>query len=107
MKSCFRHFFCSDIDAIFSLQLVHNLFTRKIVVEGTRQYEIWFGICRRQMRFSKKEFCLVTRLKFGGSSTTDTNVAVLVRNVIHERYEPMMDVEVIALHKKFIDVDFQ
>ena len=50
------------------------------------------------MKFLKKEFCLVTGLKFGGSSIIGTNGAVLVQNRIYDRYWPMMDVDVTTLH---------
>ena len=42
-KSCFEHFMRFDLD-VFLLQLVHNLIFKEIVVEGSRQFEIRFGI---------------------------------------------------------------
>ena len=75
-------FFRFNINVLFSLQLVHGLHVR---VKGAGQYEIWFGISQRKVRFSK-ELCLVTRLKFGGSSIVGTDRVVLIRNGICERY---------------------
>ena len=45
-------------------------------MEGAGEYELWFGIRRSKIRFSKREFCLVTGLKFGYLS-----------NIINEEYE--------------------
>ena len=45
---------------------------KEIVVEGVDQYEIWFGIDQRKVRFSKKKFCLVTGMKFEGLSSIST-----------------------------------
>ena len=69
------------------------------------QYEIWFRISQRKVRFLNEEFCLVTDLKFGRSSSIDTDGNVPIRNGIHKRYLPMMDVDMTALHHKLTDPD--
>ena len=50
-KSCFMHYLRFDVDVIFSSILVPSLIAREIKVEGARQYEIWFGIGQRKVRF--------------------------------------------------------
>ena len=45
-------------------------------------------------------------LKFGGSSIVGTDGVVLVRNRVHDRYWPTIDVDVTALHQRFINLDF-
>ena len=77
---------------------------KEIRVEGAGEYELWFGIGRSKIRFSKREFCLVTRLKFGCLS-----------NIINEEYESVDEgyfnnnpkLLVKALHEAFMKVEFK
>ena len=62
----FGHFLNFDANTLFSLKLVHNLLAREIIVNEVGDFELYFGVGGRQLRFSKYEFCLLTGLKFGG-----------------------------------------
>ena len=46
--------------------MVHNLLAREIIVDGVGDFELYFEVGGRRLIFSKYEFCLLTRLKFGG-----------------------------------------
>ena len=62
-KSIFGHF--TNIKEIgFSGMLVHNLLLRQIVQEVDK-YQMWFRVCDDLLRFSIREWCLITRLKYG------------------------------------------
>ena len=62
----FGHFFNFDANTLFSSKLVHNLLAKEIVVNGVGDFELYFGISGRWLRFSKYEFCLLSGLKFRG-----------------------------------------
>ena len=64
--TCFGHFLNFDANTLFSSKLVHSLLTKEIVVDGVGDFELYFGVGGRRLRFSKYEFCLLIRLKFGG-----------------------------------------
>ncbi|XWS27432.1 hypothetical protein CRYUN_Cryun26dG0114700 [Craigia yunnanensis] len=81
---------------------------REIRVEGAGEYELWFGIGRSKIRFSKREFCLVTRLKFGCLSKVINEEYEPVDGEIHKRYfnnNPNLLVKV--LYETFMKVKFK
>lgn len=81
---------------------------REIRVEGAGEYELWFGIGRSKIRFSKREFCLVTGLKFGCLSNIINEEYESVDGGIHERYfNNNPDLLVKALHEAFMKVEFK
>ncbi|XP_030480073.2 uncharacterized protein LOC115697276 [Cannabis sativa] len=58
-KTCFGHFL--DVSEFqFSGQIVHHILLRE--VEQPNVEEMWFDICGAQLRFSIKEFALITGL---------------------------------------------
>ena len=75
-KICFRHFLNFQPNVVFNSQLLNSFMSREIRVEGIGQYEQWIGIGRCNARLSKREFCLVTCLKFK-----------LLSNILNEEYE--------------------
>ncbi|XWS30717.1 hypothetical protein CRYUN_Cryun23aG0012200 [Craigia yunnanensis] len=80
----------------------------EIRVEGAGEYELWFGIGRSKIRFSKREFCLVTRLKFSSLSNIINEKYEAVDDGIHERYfNNNLDLLVKALHESFMKVEFK
>ena len=46
--------------------MVHSLLAREIIVDGVGEFELYFGVGGRRLRFLKYEFCLLIGLKFGG-----------------------------------------
>ncbi|XWS62356.1 hypothetical protein CRYUN_Cryun06bG0003800 [Craigia yunnanensis] len=81
---------------------------REIRMEGAGEYELWFGIRRSKIRFSKREFCLVLGLKFGCLSNIINEEYEPVDGGIHERYfNNNPDLLVKALHEVFIKVEFK
>ncbi|EOY01177.1 Uncharacterized protein TCM_011112 [Theobroma cacao] len=48
--------------------------------------ELWFAIGNRKARFSKREFCLVTRLKFGTLLVVIVNPYKVIPGGIHKQY---------------------
>ena len=58
--TCFGYFINFNANTLFSSRLVHNLLAKEIVVDGVGDFELYFGIGGRRLRFSKYEFCLLT-----------------------------------------------
>ena len=98
----------SSSDYVFNTSLFHAIMAREIKVEGAGEYELWFGIGRNKIRFSKREFCLVTWLKFGYLSNVINEEYESVDGGIHKRYfnnNPELLVK--ALHETFMKVEFK
>ena len=53
--TCFGHFLNFDSNTLFSSKMVHSLLAREIIVDGVREFELYFGIDRRRLRFSEDE----------------------------------------------------
>ena len=80
---------------------------REIRVEGAGEYELWFGIGKSNIKFSKREFFLVTGLKFGYLSNVINEEYEAVDGGIHKRYfNKNLDLLVKALHEAFMKVEF-
>ena len=47
---------------------MYSLLAKEIVVDGVGGDELYFVVGGRRLRFSKYEFCLLSRLKFGGGA---------------------------------------
>ena len=63
---------------------------------------------RSKIRFSKREFCLVIRLKFGCLSNIINKEYELVDGGIHERYfNNNLELFVKTLHEAFMIVEFK
>ena len=78
---------------------------REIRVEGAGKYELWFGIERSKIRFSKREFCLVTDLKCDCLSNV---INELVDSGIHKRYfNKKFYLLVKSLGEAFMKVEFK
>ena len=58
----FGHFINFDANTLFSSRLVHSLLAREIIIDGVEDFELYFGVGGRRLRFSKYEFCLLTEL---------------------------------------------
>ncbi|XWS46533.1 hypothetical protein CRYUN_Cryun14cG0075700 [Craigia yunnanensis] len=81
---------------------------REIRVEGTDQYELWFGIGRSKARFSKRKFCLITSLKCGCLSNVSNEEYEAVDGEIHDIYfNKNSDLLVSSIHDAFKIVEFK
>ncbi|KAK3228407.1 hypothetical protein Dsin_000288 [Dipteronia sinensis] len=82
-ESYFGHFLRMDRGMKFSGSIVHRLLLRELHHDGPED-EMRFMLGPRSVRFSKVEFCLITRLKFG--VIPDMIRYEMVQNGIHQRY---------------------
>ncbi|KAK2655897.1 hypothetical protein Ddye_008949 [Dipteronia dyeriana] len=82
MDSCFGHFLRMHRTMQFSGTVVHRLLLLEIHHDGSPD-EMRFLLGNVSVRFSKIEFCLITRLKFG--IVPDTSAYLEVENGIHQR----------------------
>ena len=60
---------------------MHSLLVREIVVDGVGESELYFAVGGRRFKLSKYEFCLLTRLKFGGRAIFQRITTVLSKVV--------------------------
>ncbi|KAK2648779.1 hypothetical protein Ddye_016268 [Dipteronia dyeriana] len=66
---------------------MHNLMLRKICIPGvTREDEFHFLVGGKMEKFTKREFCLVTGLKFGVMSDIFLKTYHVISGGIHDRY---------------------
>ncbi|KAK3211893.1 hypothetical protein Dsin_016599 [Dipteronia sinensis] len=82
-ESCFGHFLRMDRGMNFLASIVHRLLLRELHHDGP-EGEMRFILGPHSVRFSKVEFCLITRLKF--EVILDTTRYEVVQNGIHQRY---------------------
>ena len=106
-NSCIRHFFNFDAKTKLSFVMIHNIIAREINVEDTTDFEIWFGIGQRKVRFSKVDFCLIIGLKSGEPSSTITRVHTPIECGIVMTYWPSLNLNIFYLHRSFTNVTFQ
>ena len=95
--TCFAHFLNFDAHTVFSSKLVYSLLAKEIVVDGVGGDELYFGVGRRRLRFSKYEFCLLSGLKFGGRAHFSTYNNDIVEGGVLQRYWPIGKIDVISL----------
>ncbi|KAK2652892.1 hypothetical protein Ddye_012748 [Dipteronia dyeriana] len=88
MASCFRHFLTMHREMKFSDGIIHRLLLRELHHNGPPD-EMQFMLGNQSVRFSKVEFCLITKLLFG--IIPDTTKYAAAENGIHQRYFPRAD----------------
>ncbi|KAK2659261.1 hypothetical protein Ddye_005794 [Dipteronia dyeriana] len=88
MASCFGHFILMHREMMFSGGVIHQLLLQELDHDGPTD-EMWFLLRNHVVRFSKVEFYLITRLRFGVVS--DTSLYAAVENGIHQWYFPRAD----------------
>ncbi|KAK2652627.1 hypothetical protein Ddye_012483 [Dipteronia dyeriana] len=88
MASCFGHFLTMHRKMKFSGDIIYRLLLRELHHNSPTD-EIQFMLGNQLVRFSKVEFFLITRLRFG--VVPDTTKYAAVENGIHERYFPGAD----------------
>ena len=81
----------------FSSKTVHNFLTREIIVDGVGDFELYFGISGRRLRFLKYEFCLLTELKFRGRTHFPAYNNNIVEGGVLQRYWPNGKIDVTIL----------
>ncbi|EOX99492.1 Uncharacterized protein TCM_008174 [Theobroma cacao] len=86
-RTCFGHMMDVEADkSLFCASLVHNLMLRRINEPDATEAELWFAIGKMKACFSKREFCLVTGLKFGPLLAFIVNPYEALPRGIHLRY---------------------
>ncbi|KAK2655845.1 hypothetical protein Ddye_008897 [Dipteronia dyeriana] len=88
MASCFGHFLTMHREMKFSGGIIHLLLLRELHHDGPTD-EMQFMLRNQFVRFSKVEFCLITRLRFG--IVPDKTKFAAMENGIHQRYFPGAD----------------
>ena len=89
-----------DANTVFSSKVVHNLLAREIIVDSVGDSELYFGVGGCRLRFSKYEFCLLSRLKFGGRAYFPAyNNCIVECGVLH-RYWPNGNIDVTTLQNR-------
>ena len=99
------HFLNFDSNTVFSSKVVHNLLSREIIIDGTGDSKLYFGIGWRRLKFSKYEFYLLTGLKFERRSNFPTYNNNIVKGGVHERYWPNKKVDVTILQNRLCEQD--
>ncbi|EOY16519.1 Uncharacterized protein TCM_035321 [Theobroma cacao] len=69
----------------FYIDLLHNIMVHRITKNGIMEHELWFFIGKSKARFSKREFCLVTRLKFGLMTDVFSRPYEVIPKGIHDK----------------------
>ncbi|KAK3212366.1 hypothetical protein Dsin_017072 [Dipteronia sinensis] len=86
-KTCFGHLLGFPKELTFSSGVLHNLLLRQIHVPGvTGANELHFFVGGKLAKFSQREFCLVTGLKFGVMSDIFLKPYAATKDGIHVRY---------------------
>ncbi|KAK2646490.1 hypothetical protein Ddye_021685 [Dipteronia dyeriana] len=86
-KTCFGHLLGILKEMTFSAGVMHNLMLRQICIPGvTREDEFHFLVVGKVAKFMKREFCLVTGLKFGVMSDIFLKTYHVISGGIHDRY---------------------
>ncbi|KAK2647926.1 hypothetical protein Ddye_015415 [Dipteronia dyeriana] len=86
-KTCFRHLLVIPKEVTFSAGVMHNLLLRQICIPGvTRDNEFHFLLGGKVAKFTKREFCLVTGLKFRVISDIFLKTYHVISGGIHARY---------------------
>ena len=95
----FEHFLNFDANIVFSSKVVHNF----LRVDGVGDSELYFGIGGRWLRFSKYEFCLLTRLKFGRWTHFSTYNNNIVEDGVLHRYWPNDKIDVTTIQNQLYE----
>ena len=82
---------------------MHSLLAREIVVDGVGDFELYFGVGGRRLRFSKYEFCLLTGLKFEGQAHFSSYNNSIVEGGVLQRYWPNGKIDVVSLHMRLCE----
>ncbi|KAK3221634.1 hypothetical protein Dsin_008659 [Dipteronia sinensis] len=86
-KTCFGHLLDFPKELTFSAGVLHNLLLRQIHVPGvTGANELHFLVGGKLAKFSQREFCLVTGLKFGVMSDIFLKSYAATKDGIYVRY---------------------
>ena len=84
---------------------MHRLLAKEIVVDEVGDFELYFGVGRRRLRFLKFEFCLLTGLKFRGQTHFPTYNNNIVEGDVLQRYWPHGKIDVTSLQNRLCEQD--
>ena len=86
-RTCFGHLLDIPMDLTFSAGLLHNLLLRQVHVPGvTKDHELHFSVGGKLLKFTQREFCLVTGLRFGVMSDIFSKPYAPIEDGIHAKY---------------------
>ena len=84
---------------------MHSFLAREIVVDGVGNFELYFGVDGRRLRFSKYEFCLLTGLKFERRAHFPAYNNSIVESGVLQRYWPSGKIDVVNLQTRLCEQD--
>ncbi|KAK0594033.1 hypothetical protein LWI29_003616, partial [Acer saccharum] len=85
-RTCFGHLIDIPKDLTFSAGVLHNLLRQVHVPDVTGQNEFHFSVGGKLLKFTQREFCLVTGLQIGVMSDIFLKPYAPIEGGIHERY---------------------
>lgn len=83
---CFGDYYYWPKFSFFPSLLAHNILCRQIKPQSEEKYVIWFGVGGHKVKFSCKEFCLISGLKLGKLDKICTIPIQLNEKGLHMRY---------------------
>ncbi|EOY12440.1 Uncharacterized protein TCM_030956 [Theobroma cacao] len=86
----------------FCAGLLQNIMQRRLTEPDAMEHEFWFAIGKIKARFSKREFWLVTGLKFGPMTDVFSRPYKLVPGGIHSRYWKGKNVKLLTVLKRCV-----
>ena len=101
--TCFAHFLNFDAHTVFSSKLVYSLLTKEILVDGVGSNELYFVVGERRLRFSKYEFCLLSKLKFEEGAHFPAYNNDIVESGVLQRYWPNEKIDVVSLQMRLCE----
>ncbi|KAK0577201.1 hypothetical protein LWI29_029525 [Acer saccharum] len=110
MSSCFKQFTNFPQKSLFSATVVHGVLLREIRIEGATENELFISFGGKKARFGRREFCLVTGLRFGELSEIINTPYVANANGIHKRYWPGQegeDLKLSTVYQRFLKRKFK
>ncbi|KAK0574128.1 hypothetical protein LWI29_018571 [Acer saccharum] len=110
MSSCFKQFTNFPQKSLFSATVVHGVLLREIRIEGATENELFISFGGKKARFGRREFCLVTGLRFGKLSEIINTPYVANANGIHKRYWPGQegeDLKLSTVYQRFLKRKFK
>ena len=107
-RTCFGHLIDIPKDLTFSAGVLHNLLLRQVhVPDVTGQNEFHFSVGGKLLKFTQREFCLVTGLQIGVMSDIFLKPYAPIEGGIHERYfDNDENLHLVSVWEKFLTGKF-
>ncbi|EOY02753.1 Uncharacterized protein TCM_017149 [Theobroma cacao] len=85
-RTCFGMLLGFNPQGYFCAGLLYSIMIHRITERQSMDHELWFAIGKSNVRLSKQEFCLITRLKFGPMPDVFRRPYEVATEGIHDRY---------------------